>query len=509
MNVSMSEVTKWKSVEVFCCYAREDLSLLLALKNHLKPLEQEGLITLWDDININPGMEWEKEIYHHLNMAQIILLLLSSDFMNSDYCDSDTMQQAMKRYERGEALIIPIILRAVFWQQASFGKLKVLPENAMPVTSWPDRDEAFYAVTKGIREAVEKYVAKETSSRSTSPTTAIPHQSTATPASPPILKRLNHRRSLPRIVVLLLLILVLFGGGGIGIYKAISNGAQATPINTNTSKLVWESQASSTLQDLVGVAWSGSRFVVVGKSGTILTSSDGFNWTSQTSHTQKDLLAVTWSDAQFVVVGDVGTILTSPNGSTWTVRNSQTQEELEGITRYKSQLVVVGSNSTILTSHDGSTWHLQTLKPSQDLLAITWTGFQFVAVGGGSYTILTSPANGNIWTPVSENPADRLYGIAWSGSQFVVIARTGIIYTSPNGLIWAPQKSYTTEDLRGITWSKSQFVVVGFNGTILTSPDGLKWAAANSHTTKNLLGVTWSGSEFVVVGEGGTILTLH
>jgi len=80
-------------IEVFCCYAREDQPLLLDLKTHLMPLQREGLITLWADIDINAGEEWEKEIHRHLNTAQIILLLISSDFLASEYCYSIEMQR--------------------------------------------------------------------------------------------------------------------------------------------------------------------------------------------------------------------------------------------------------------------------------------------------------------------------------------------------------------------------------------------------------------------------------
>ena len=73
-----------KSIEVFCCYARKDQQLLLDLKTFLSPLQREGLITLWTDIDINAGTEWEREIHRHLNTAQIILLLISPDFIASE-----------------------------------------------------------------------------------------------------------------------------------------------------------------------------------------------------------------------------------------------------------------------------------------------------------------------------------------------------------------------------------------------------------------------------------------
>ncbi len=73
-------------LEVFCCYARKDQLLLNELKIHLSPLQRRGLITIWSDIDIDAGAVWEKEIKQHLNTAQIILLLISPDFMASEYC---------------------------------------------------------------------------------------------------------------------------------------------------------------------------------------------------------------------------------------------------------------------------------------------------------------------------------------------------------------------------------------------------------------------------------------
>ena len=147
-----------KSLEVICCYAHKDQPLFNKLKAHLTPLQQEGLITLWADVNIDAGTEWEKEIHNYLTTAQIILLLVSPDFMDSEYCYSIEMQRALERHERKEALVIPIILRPVAWQGAPFGQLQVLPTDAIPVTSrkWRRHDEAFLDITKGIRSTAEK-----------------------------------------------------------------------------------------------------------------------------------------------------------------------------------------------------------------------------------------------------------------------------------------------------------------------------------------------------------------
>src|SRR5579864_3276268 len=111
------------SVKIFCCYAHEDESLLSKLKSHLKALQRQGLIDLWYDHDISAGTEWEQEINDQINAAEIILLLISPDFIASDYCYGVEMKRALDRHERGEARVIPIILRPVYWQEAPFGKL--------------------------------------------------------------------------------------------------------------------------------------------------------------------------------------------------------------------------------------------------------------------------------------------------------------------------------------------------------------------------------------------------
>src|SRR6266487_6337291 len=140
-------------VKIFCCYAHEDEVLLIKLKTYLGSLHRQGLIDLWHDRDISAGTEWEHEIKERLNTSEVILLLISPDFMNSDYCYGVEMHQALKRHERGEAQVIPIILRSVYWKEAPFSKLQALPTDGTPVTSsqWHDIDEAMFNVTEGIR----------------------------------------------------------------------------------------------------------------------------------------------------------------------------------------------------------------------------------------------------------------------------------------------------------------------------------------------------------------------
>ena len=145
-------------VKIFFCYAHADEDLLMKLKRHLSPLVNQGLIDVWHDRNISAGTEWEQEIKEQLNSAQIILLLVSPDFMASNYINDVELKRAIERHQRGEGRVIPIILRPVYWQ-GILGHLQALPKDGLPVTDpeWHTLDRALYNVTEGIRKVVEQW----------------------------------------------------------------------------------------------------------------------------------------------------------------------------------------------------------------------------------------------------------------------------------------------------------------------------------------------------------------
>ena len=149
------------TVNVFYCYAQEDQGLRDELEKHLALMKRKDQITGWYDRNISAGKQWEEEIYSHLNTANIILLLISPDFMHSDYCYGVEMQRALQRHENGDARVIPIILRPVDWESAPFSKLQILPTNSIPVSIWGSLDDAFVNVAKEIRKAVQELLIEQ------------------------------------------------------------------------------------------------------------------------------------------------------------------------------------------------------------------------------------------------------------------------------------------------------------------------------------------------------------
>src|SRR5450432_1902291 len=149
-------------LEVFCCYAREDQEMLRHLKKHLAPLVRDGQIKIWSDIDLDAGVEWEKELHRHLESADIILLLISPDFMDSDYCYSTEMGRAIARHNEGSAQVIPVLLRSTFWLNAPFAKFQMVPTDAKPITSWLNRDDAFHDVTVQVHQVISKLQTKST-----------------------------------------------------------------------------------------------------------------------------------------------------------------------------------------------------------------------------------------------------------------------------------------------------------------------------------------------------------
>lgn len=121
---------------------------------------QLDLIDVWYDRDISAGTEWKQEIKEHLDAAHIILLLVSPDFIGSDYCYGSELKRALERHERGEALVVPIILRHVYWQRI-LGKLQALPKDGIPVTDpeWHNLDKAFFDVVNGIEKVIERFQA--------------------------------------------------------------------------------------------------------------------------------------------------------------------------------------------------------------------------------------------------------------------------------------------------------------------------------------------------------------
>lgn len=141
---------------VFFSYSHKDEALRDKLETHLSMLKRQGVITTWHDRRLDAGDDLDSGISRNLETADIILLLVSADFLASEYCYSKEMLRAIERHEAGKARVIPVILRPCDWQSAPFGKLVATPPDGKPVTKWTDQDEAFLEIIRAIKAAAEK-----------------------------------------------------------------------------------------------------------------------------------------------------------------------------------------------------------------------------------------------------------------------------------------------------------------------------------------------------------------
>jgi hypothetical protein len=165
-------------LDVFISYSHKDDEFRERLDVHLSLLKRQGIIRVWHDRRIGAGKDIHGEISENLETADIVLLLISPDFLASDYCYDREMGRAMERHLDGSARVIPVILRVCDWHSALFGHLRAVPRDGRAITKFSDRDEGYNEVAEAIRD-----VATELGSGAAEP--ASPPPKVASPESRP------------------------------------------------------------------------------------------------------------------------------------------------------------------------------------------------------------------------------------------------------------------------------------------------------------------------------------
>ena len=143
-----------KHGHIILSYSHRDEALRDQLETHLAMLKRQGFIETWHDRRITAGEPLDRAISASLERADIVLLLVSPDFLASDYCYEQEMLRAVERHKSGTCTVIPVILRPCDWHDAPFGGLLAAPKDGKPITQWPDIDAAFLDVTTAIKGAV-------------------------------------------------------------------------------------------------------------------------------------------------------------------------------------------------------------------------------------------------------------------------------------------------------------------------------------------------------------------
>jgi len=171
-----------KPLLLFYSYSRKDERFRNQLSNSLSGLKREGAVKEWHDREITAGEQWADEIDEHLEEADLILLLVSPDFIASEYCYGKEMTHAVKRHDAGKARVVPIIVRPWDYSGTPFAKLQALPKDAKAVTLWPKRDLAWLSVYQGIRKLVQE-IAVGVGSKQTAGASSIIASADAAPST--------------------------------------------------------------------------------------------------------------------------------------------------------------------------------------------------------------------------------------------------------------------------------------------------------------------------------------
>jgi hypothetical protein len=149
------------ALTMFISYAHADEAIKNELLKHLGPLRHLKLVKTWDDREIKAGDKWDTEIARQLVSSQIILLLVSSDFINSVYCYEKELKVALERQETENTRVVPVIVRSCLWNHTPIAHLQVLPKDAKPIASWDNQDEALTDVAEGLRKIALEFAESE------------------------------------------------------------------------------------------------------------------------------------------------------------------------------------------------------------------------------------------------------------------------------------------------------------------------------------------------------------
>ena len=165
---------------MFFSYAHADEAHRKTLAKHLSALEDEGLIAVWHDRKITGGREWAGAIDDALRSADIVLLLISADFLASDYCNDVELTEAIRRHDAAQARVVPVILRSCDWEHSRFARFNALPPDGVPVVEAEHPDQRFVAVARGLRAIVAELTSPDSAT-----TTRNPTRSDASPTTSP------------------------------------------------------------------------------------------------------------------------------------------------------------------------------------------------------------------------------------------------------------------------------------------------------------------------------------
>ena len=151
-----------REINMFVIYAREDKDVKLGLLRHLKPYRDAYKLSIWHDDHIEPGQQWKPHIDSRLNQTDIFLLLVSVDFINSEFIKQVEFKAAIDRHKENKSVVIPVIIDYCQWdldidlEEYTFNlkNLQVLPDEGKPIGDWKTPEQAFNNIAAGVRKVI-------------------------------------------------------------------------------------------------------------------------------------------------------------------------------------------------------------------------------------------------------------------------------------------------------------------------------------------------------------------
>ena len=286
------------------------------------------------------------------------------------------------------------------------------------------------------------------------------------------------------------------------IYKFVAVGSSGT-ILTSSDGTTWTSRTSGTSESLIEITYGNGTYVAVGTSGTILTSMDGITWTTAASGLTNNgmtvgLSGVTYGNNTYVAVGSAnygnGAVFTSTNGSDWSFRNSGSSASFFDVTYANSIFTASGHGGSIIYSSDATTWTSSNNVTSNELNGVAYGSGIYLGVGD-NYTI-TYSTDGTSWGNLGASGDIPIHDIIYANSNFYLVLGYGYLgicqNCSTSSLNINTSNIGISDDLYGIVYGNSTYIIVGSSGTILTSTNGTTWTSRTSGTSNNLYGVIYS-----------------
>ena len=163
-------------IKCFISYSHKDKSMCNKLKNHLDALSRLYNIETWFDGKILPGGNIDEEIKKSLISADIVLLLVTTDFLASYYCYEKELSVAMERHNKGQCIVVPIIGKPIVSGKYIFSHLKYVPTDGKPISTFSPQYNGFHNACEGISNLLKQFFQTKASDSETN--TKQKHQST-------------------------------------------------------------------------------------------------------------------------------------------------------------------------------------------------------------------------------------------------------------------------------------------------------------------------------------------